>query len=50
MSFFVFLELDTEPVEATKNVRAAEVLVPNTCEYDSSQTSGIKSATSLLHN
>lgn len=46
--FFVFPELDTEAVDATKNVRTAEVLVPNTCEYDSSQTSGVKSATSLF--
>lgn len=38
--FFVFLELDSEPVDATKNVRTAEVLVPNTCEQESSQPSG----------
>lgn len=36
LSFFVFLD----PVDATKAVRRAEVLVPNTCEYDSSQASG----------
>lgn len=47
MSFFVFLELETEPVDATKSVRTAEVLVPNTCEYACSQTSGTKSAPPL---
>uniref|UniRef100_H3CTM4 DNA endonuclease RBBP8 n=1 Tax=Tetraodon nigroviridis TaxID=99883 RepID=H3CTM4_TETNG len=32
-------DLDSEPVDATKNVRTAEVLVPNTCEQESSQPS-----------
>lgn len=47
-SHVLFAFLDTEPVDPTKNARTAEVLVPNTCEYDSSQASGTQPATSLL--
>lgn len=32
--------LDAEPADASETVRTAEVLVPNTCEYDSSHSSG----------
>ncbi|XP_070784687.1 DNA endonuclease RBBP8 [Enoplosus armatus] len=35
----LFNDLNKEPVDATKNTGRAEVLVPNTCELDTSQTS-----------
>lgn len=38
--FFLFVELDSEPADAAKTVGPAEVLVPDTCEYESSQTCG----------
>ncbi|XP_037613249.1 DNA endonuclease RBBP8 [Sebastes umbrosus] len=38
-NYSLFSVLDKEPVDATKNPGRAQVLVPNTCELDSSQTS-----------
>ncbi|KAK9528039.1 hypothetical protein VZT92_014540 [Zoarces viviparus] len=35
----LFIVLDEEPVDATKNPGRAQVLVPNTCELDTSQIS-----------
>ncbi|XP_040921629.1 DNA endonuclease RBBP8 isoform X2 [Toxotes jaculatrix] len=35
----LFRELNKEPVDASKNPGRAEVLVPNTCDLDTSQTS-----------
>lgn len=45
-------EPDAEAADATETVRTAEVLVPNTCEYDSSHSSGwlrLHSASQLAH-
>ncbi|XP_028425476.1 DNA endonuclease RBBP8 isoform X2 [Perca flavescens] len=38
----LFRVLDKEPVDATKNSDRAQVLVPNTCELDTSQISNVK--------
>jgi len=45
---FVSKVLDKEPVDATKNPGRAQVLVPNTCELDTTQISSMTSSPAFL--